>query len=64
MATKGDADFFLFVELNLGTMTSCFYLLNNEQAKEIYRDDKSGGNCPPAQVRLRVEANNFDAPLN
>ena len=61
METKGDADFFLFVELDLRTILPTFYLLNNVQAHAIHRNDRSGGNCPPAQVRLQVVPNDFAA---
>lgn len=33
IATKGDADFFLFVELDLKNISPNFYLLTNEQAR-------------------------------
>ncbi|MEE9452774.1 MAG: hypothetical protein V3V13_00135 [Paracoccaceae bacterium] len=60
--TKGDANFFLFIELNLRSLTPTFYLLNNAQALETYRDYKGGGNCTPSRVRKAVAANDF-SPL-
>ncbi len=59
METKGDADFFLFVELDLRSLTPTFYLLNNAQARETHRDYAGGGNCTPTQVRAAVTANDF-----
>ncbi len=63
MGTKGDADYFLFVEIDLRTISPTFYLLNNEQARYIYREDASGGNCPPSKVRLEAVPNDFNAFL-
>ena len=59
---KGDADFFLFIELNLSNLTPTFYLLTNAQARETHREYKGGGNCTPSRVRTAVEANDF-SPL-
>lgn len=59
MNTKSDADFFLFVELNLRTVTPTFYLLNNGQAKAVYQDYNGSGNCLPAKVRVAVSRNDF-----
>lgn len=39
MATKGDADLFLFVALNITSMSPSFYLLTNEQARACHRSD-------------------------
>jgi len=61
LTTKGDADFFLFVELDLRTITPTFYLLSNEQARLTNKISSGQGNCYPAQVRLRVKANDFTA---
>lgn len=60
MKTKGDADLFLFVELNIASMTPTFYLLTNAQAQACH-SETSGGNCIPAKVRATVAANDFRA---
>lgn len=59
METKGDADYFIFIELNLNTLCPTYYLLTNQQARETYRDYESGGNCYPAHVRQLITPNNF-----
>jgi hypothetical protein len=59
LKTKGDADFFLFVELNLSNLAPTFYLLNNAQARESHQDYIGGGNCIPSKVRAAVNANDF-----
>src|SRR6516165_8170601 len=51
LGAKGDADFFLFVELDLRTISPTFYLLNNEQARATNRVSQNLGNCYPAHVR-------------
>ncbi len=61
MATKSEADFFLFIELDLRTISPTYYLLNNAQAQEAHRDYKGGGNCYPSQVRQMVKPNDFSA---
>ncbi|MBB2749795.1 UNVERIFIED_ORG: hypothetical protein GGI57_000461 [Rhizobium aethiopicum] len=61
METKGDADFFMFIELDLRTVSPTFYLLTNEQARKTFRDYKGGGNCYPPAVRNMVTANDFSA---
>lgn len=64
MATKGNADFFLFVALNISTMSPTFYLLTNEQARVCHRSDPNrerSGNCLPSAVRAVVAANDFGA---
>ncbi len=61
MNTKGDADYFLFVELNLRNLTPTFYLLNAEQAKATHKDYSGSGNCLPNEVRSKVRANDFSA---
>ena len=61
IAAKGDADFFIFIELDLRTLTPTFYLLTNEQARETYRDYTGGGNCYPPHVRKLITANDFSA---
>lgn len=58
---KSNADFFLFIELDLRTLSPTFYLLTNAQARETHRDYKGGGNCYPAHVRQLVNANDFSA---
>lgn len=61
MAAKGDADYFLFIELDLRSVAPTFYLLTNAQAREAYRNYAGGGNCTPAEVRRLVIANDFSA---
>lgn len=65
LETKCDADFFLFVELNLLTISPTFYLLTNEQARETNTTYGLGqGNCHPAKVRLIAKKNEFAALFN
>lgn len=59
MRTKGDADFFLFVELDLRTLAPTFYLLTNEQARATHRVSSGLGNCYPSHVRKAAAANDF-----
>lgn len=61
MNTKGDADYFIFIELDLNTLSPTFYLLTNEQAHETFRDYQGGGNCYPADVRKLITPNDFSA---
>jgi hypothetical protein len=62
LGSKGDADFFLFVELNVDTISPTFYLLTNEQARKTNKSfGKGQGNCYPAQVRLIAKRNDFSA---
>lgn len=61
MKAKGGADFFIFVELDLQTLSPTFYLLTNSQARETYKDYQGGGNCYPPHVRRLVVANDFSA---
>lgn len=61
MDAKGDADFFVFIELDLRTLSPTFYLLTNGQAKETFRDYNGGGNCYPPAVRALVRPNDFSA---
>lgn len=61
MNTKADADFFLFIELNLQTLEPTFYLLNNAQAKATHKDYNGSGNCLPSKVRTTIDANDFSA---
>jgi hypothetical protein len=61
MNTKGDADYFLFVELSLRTLEPTFYLLNNAQAKTTHKTSSGSGNCVPKKVLATVEANDFSA---
>ena len=64
LETKGDADFFLFVELDLSTVSPTFYLLTNEQAHKTNKSfGKGQGNCYPAQVRAIAEKNCFSTLL-
>lgn len=59
MGTKGDADFFLFVELDLRTLSPNFYLLTNDQARATHRVSNGIGNCYPSHVRKVAVANDF-----
>ncbi|MEL6530465.1 MAG: hypothetical protein AAFQ27_10915 [Pseudomonadota bacterium] len=59
MEAKGNADFFIFVELNLQTFVPTFYLLTNSQARQVFRDYKGGGNCYPPDVRKLISPNDF-----
>jgi hypothetical protein len=61
MEAKGDADFFIFIELDLRTMSPTFYVLTNSQARETHKEYIGGGNCTPPHVRRLVEANDFSA---
>ncbi|WP_319499120.1 hypothetical protein [uncultured Cohaesibacter sp.] len=64
LTTKGDADLFLFVALNITSMSPTFYLLTNEQALTCHRSDptrEKSGNCLPSAVRRTVKANDFGA---
>lgn len=61
MNTKANADYFLFIELNLRTFEPTFYLLNNAQTKAAHKDYSGSGNCIPKQVRTLVQANDFSA---
>lgn len=63
MGTKGDADFFLFVELDLKTLSPTFYLLNNEEARSTHHTSKGLGNCYPAKVRKLVQPNDLSKLL-
>lgn len=56
---KGEADFFVFIELDLRTMSPTFYVLTNAQARETHRDYVGGGNCYPPAVRNIVKPNDF-----
>ncbi|HEY1224877.1 MAG TPA: hypothetical protein VGE54_06600 [Brevundimonas sp.] len=61
MDAKGDADFFIFIELDLRTLSPNFYVLTNAQAREVHRDYQGGGNCYPPHVRKLVSPNDFSA---
>lgn len=61
LATKGDADFFIFVELSLRTMQPMFYLLTNTQARAVHKDYEGGGNCVPSKVRKLISPNDFSS---
>jgi hypothetical protein len=61
MQAKGDADYFVFIELDLRTMAPTFYLLTNEQARATFRDYLGGGNCYPPEVRKLIRPNDFSA---
>lgn len=65
LETKAGADFFMFVELNLRTISPTFYLLTCEQAKKINKSSGKGqGNCNPVQVRLIAKKNDFSLLLS
>lgn len=59
MITKADADFFIFIELDLGALTPTFYVLTNAQARATYKDYRGGGNCYPPDVRRLIKPNDF-----
>ena len=59
MDAKGDADFFIFVELDLRSLSPTFYVLTNAQARETHKNYAGGGNCTPPHVRRLVSANDF-----
>lgn len=61
IGSKGDADFFVFIELDLRTLSPTFFLLTNAQARETHKAYESGGNCVPAHVRRIVNPNDFSA---
>lgn len=61
MEAKGDADFFLFIELDLRSLSPTFYLLTNAQARETHKEYSGGGNCTPPHVRRLVRPNDFSA---
>lgn len=56
---KGDADYFVFIELDLRTMSPTFYVLTNQQAHSVYRPYEGGGNCYPPEVRKLITPNDF-----
>lgn len=64
MNRKGDADFFLFVELNVQILSPTFYFLTNAQAREVHTDysgKTNVGNCRPNLVRKIVAPNDFSS---
>ncbi|AYG76795.1 hypothetical protein CCGE532_30175 (plasmid) [Rhizobium sp. CCGE532] len=61
METKGVADFFIFIELDLRTMSPTFFVLTNAQARATFRDYIGGGNCYPPEVRKLIRPNDFSA---
>ncbi|MBY5436496.1 hypothetical protein [Rhizobium leguminosarum] len=61
MDAKGDAEFFVFIELDLRTIAPTFYVLTNAQARAVHRDYLGGGNCYPPEVRRTIQANDFSA---
>lgn len=61
LETKGDADFFIFIEFDLRTMSPTFYLLTTTQVRDTFRNYIGGGNCYPADVRRLIRANDFSA---
>ncbi|HEX7929520.1 MAG TPA: hypothetical protein VF470_01240 [Sphingomicrobium sp.] len=63
IGSQGDADYFVFIELDLRTLSPTFFLLTNAQARETHKAYESGGNCVPAHVRRIVTPNDFSALL-
>ena len=61
METKGGADFFIFIELDIKNMSPTFYVLTNAQARATFKDYSGGGNCTPPHVRKLAAANDFSA---
>lgn len=61
MDTKGDADLFTFIELDLRTLSPTFYLLTNAQTRETYKPYNGSGNYSLPHVRRLVIANDFSA---
>lgn len=59
MNTKGDADFFIFVELDLKDISPTFYVLTNAQAREAYKEYGGLGTCTPTHVRRLAKPNDF-----
>ncbi|EHS49183.1 hypothetical protein PDO_3377 [Rhizobium sp. PDO1-076] len=59
MTTKGEADF--FIELDLRTLAPTFYVLTNTQARSTFRDYIGGGNYYPPEVRRIITPNDFSA---
>lgn len=60
LETKGDADFFIFVELDLNSILPSFYMLTGEQVRSITKVFANGqGNCYPTTVRKRATRNDF-----
>ena len=61
MTTKGEADFFFFIELDLRSLAPTFYVLTNSQARTTFRDNIGGGSCHPPAVRKLIRPNDFSA---
>jgi hypothetical protein len=59
MKTKGDADFFMFIALDIRTMSPTFYVLTNAHAREAYKEYSGLGTCSPPTVRRLAHANDF-----
>lgn len=59
MKTKGDADFFIFVAIDIRDMSPTFYLLTNAQARETHKEYNGSGSCLPSHVRQRTNPNDF-----
>lgn len=64
LETKGDADFFVFIELDLRTMAPTFYVLTNAQDRSTFRDYIGGGNYYPGEVRKLIQPNDFSTFLS
>ncbi len=61
MDAKGDADFFIFIELDLKNLAPTFYVLTNAQARETHKNYTGSGNCVPSHVRRLITPNDFSA---
>lgn len=61
MKTKGDADYFIFIELDLATLRPTFFLLTNTQARETYKEYSGLGSCSPPHVRRIAAPDDFSA---
>ena len=59
MDTKGDADFFIFVALDIRNMSPTFYILTNEQARQTHKEYSGSGSCLPSHVRRLAKPNDF-----
>lgn len=59
MNTKGDADFFIFVALDIRDMSPTYYVLTNEQARQTHKEYAGSGSCLPSHVRRLANPNDF-----
>ena len=63
METKHGADFFLFVEIDLRTLTPTFRLLDGGQARSTHRGTGTSARCVPSLVKDVAQENDFSALL-